>query len=398
MKLTTLVAGLCLIAGANAQTLPENTSAKIDQSVNAFMHTWNIPGASIAIAKDGKLIYSKGFGFADKGISERAGTGHLFRIASVSKPVTSIAIMKLVQEGKLSLNDKVFGKDALLDQPYYLSVIKDPRIYDVTVKELLEHTSGWDRDFHCDGYTHSDPAFFPLHVTAILQEANPVGDSTLIKFSLLKGLNHKPGSVYAYSNVGYLVLGKIIEKITGRSYEEYVRTEILSPLDIHTMALGKNLPDKKRKNEVCYYGQDKTRSVYGDGKLVPWQYGGFNVEAMNAHGGWIASAEDLTKLMAGIDGKGKDILKPAYVSLMKQGGAVNDSYAKGWSVNDAGNAWHTGSLDGSASFVGQTSDGYTWAVLLNSRADNSAGFWSALDRLPWTCVRLLDENVPATKL
>ena len=89
----------------------------------------------------------------------------------------------------LKLSDSVFGSSRVLSSPYYLGAITDSRCYNMTIKQLLEHTAGWDRDIACDGYSHCDPISFPLHVTSALGEGNPVGDSTLIKFLLGKGLN-----------------------------------------------------------------------------------------------------------------------------------------------------------------------------------------------------------------
>jgi CubicO group peptidase (beta-lactamase class C family) len=375
LSLIGLVLGSYLIKAETAAT----TDYTVDQQINDFMLQWQINGGEVVITKDGKTIYDKAFGYSDNAKETPVKPDNLFRIASVSKPITSMGIMKLVEQGKLSLDEKVFGN--ILDQDYYLSAITDKRIYEITVKELLEHTSGWDRNVGVDGYDHSDPAFFPLHVTAEMNEPNPVGDSTLVKFLLKKGLNNDPGTHYAYSNVGYLVLGKIIEKKSGMKYEDFIQKNILQPAGVNHIELGKNLI--REKNEVEYCGNSTTASCYGTGKIVPWQYGGFNVEAMNAHGGWIATAEDLTKLL------NAHILNNATDAVMTQPGQVNPGYAKGWNVNKAGNRWHTGSMDGTASFICKTADGYTWAFLFNSRADNSDKFWKAFDRLPWECLKEL---------
>lgn len=370
----------------------------VDNQINNFLDTWDLNGAGVAITKDGKLIYNKGFGYSDLKRTKAVLPDDLFRIASVSKPITSIAIMKLFQEGKLSISDTVFGENRILDQNYYTGVITDKRIYSITIQNLLEHTSGWDRYAPCDGYSHSDSPFFPLHVTSVLGETNPVGDSSLIKFSLLKGLVHDPGTTYVYSNVGYLVLGKIIEKITGMKYEEYVENNIFQPLGINDIHLGKNLLTNAQEREVEYFNTSSVRSCYGDGKKVPSQYGGFSIEAMNAHGGWIASAADLTKLILAVDGFSTvpDILSPEAIKVMSSGGSENQHYAKGWYVN-SGNWFHTGSLDGSSSYICRTADGYTWAFLFNSRSDNSNAFWNALDKLPWNCLQAIEE-VPDTDL
>jgi CubicO group peptidase (beta-lactamase class C family) len=373
LSLSALVLGSYFIKAQTAAT----TNYTVDQQITDFMLQWNISGAEVAITRDGKMIYDKAFGYSDKAKATAASTDNLYRIASVSKPITSMGIMKLVENGRLSLDDKVF-KD-ILTQDYYASVISDERIYDITVKQLLEHTAGWDRNVPCDGFDHSDPAFFPLHVTEEMHEPNPVGDSTLVKFLLKKGLDNAPGTNYAYSNVGYLVLGKVIEKVSGMKYEKYIETAVLNPAGAKNIHLGKNL--SKYPHEADYIGNSTTYSCYGNGKLVAWQNGGFNVEAMNAHGGWIATAEDLTKLM------NANVLSASTEKLMTEPGSVNPGYAKGWFVNKSGNHWHTGSMDGTASFICKTADGYTWAFLFNSRADNSDKFWKAFDRLPWECIR-----------
>jgi CubicO group peptidase (beta-lactamase class C family) len=396
MRTTIIAASMLLTTLLNAQT---GMNSAVDNKIEKFMSDWGIPAAAVAITKDGEMIYNKGFGYSDMAKTKPAEADDLYRIASVSKPITAVAIMKLVEEGKLSLTEKVFGRGKILDQPYYLKVINDKRIYDITINDLLEHTSGWDRNKPCDGFPHSDPAFFPLHVSSTLHEPNPVGDSTLIKFSLMKGIHHAPGTTYSYSNIGYLVLGKVIEKVSKMKYEEYVQQNIFDPLDIHDIRLGKNLLADKQNKEVEYSSSHTTSSAYGNGKMVPWQYGGFNIEAMNAHGGWIASAESLTKLMLAVDGSktSSDILRNETIKDMNTSASINKNYAKGWSINNSNNRWHTGSMDGTASFVCITNNGYTWAFLLNSRSTSSDAFWRAFDRLPWECVNTLQEIASNTK-
>ncbi|HEY0030286.1 MAG TPA: serine hydrolase domain-containing protein [Bacteroidia bacterium] len=370
-----------------------------DKLISNFLSTWEIPGAGVAITKNGKLIYNKGFGFSDRANAEPAKPYNIYRIASVSKSITSIAIMKLAEEGRLSLTDRVFGAGAFLDQSYYLHAISDDRIYSITIQQLLEHTSGWDRAVPCDGYSHSDPPFFPLHVAAVVGESNPVSDCALIKFSLMKGLDKNPGTAYAYSNIGYLILGKVIEKITGMSYEKYVKESIFKPLSITDIHLAKNLSSDKQEREAEYNNKTITSSCYGDDVKAPWQYGGFNIEAMHAHGGWIASAADLTKLMLAVDGfsSSPNILTDASIQQMSKPCSVNKSYAKGWSVNAGNNWWHTGSLNGTSAFICRTNNGYTWAFLFNSRSDNSSAFWNALDRLPWECLAAMS-SIPDVNL
>ncbi|MBA3970611.1 MAG: beta-lactamase family protein, partial [Bacteroidetes bacterium] len=397
MKINIGITFLAFLTTFNLGAQPVQTSQHIavDQQIIKFMKLWNITGGAVAITKDGKTIYNKGFGYSDQNKTKKAKADDLYRIASVSKPITSIGIMKLLENGQLSLTDKVFGKGNILDQPYYLQVITDHRIYDITIQHLLEHTGGWDRNVPYGDYSHSDPAFFPLLVTSTLSEPNPVGDSTLIKFMLKKGLDNNPGANYSYSNVGYLVLGKVIEKITGMKYAAYIEKAVLKPAGIINIQLGKNLLASRHIRETEYSSTSTTLSCYGDGTRVPWQYGGFNIEAMNAHGGWIASASDLTKLLLSVDGlaTSPDILNGTTIKAMTAPGNVNKGYAKGWCVNSKNTWWHTGSMDGTSSFVCRTTDGYTWAFLFNSRGTNSDTFWQEFDRLPWNCLKTMSTAV-----
>jgi CubicO group peptidase (beta-lactamase class C family) len=394
-RITALITFLLIALFFKAQhgvALPGHGQA--DSLIKAFMLRWKINGGSVAIAKDGKLIYSKGFGYADNGRSQPASPYHLFRVASLSKPVTSIAIMKLVEEGRLSLTDTVFGHGKILDQPYYLDVISDARIYNITVQQLLEHTAGWETAVPYKNNSHCDPVFFPLQVTQEEEAVNPVPDSTLVRFSLRNGVHHEPGKVFAYSNIGYLVLGKIIEKLSSGSYEAFVSHAVLQPAGVADMHAGKNLLCDKLEREAEYDARYRVSSCYGNGTEVPAQYGGFNLEAMNAHGGWVATSEALVKLILAVDGfdSRPDILSPRSIQTMSSAGIVNKGYAKGWAVNAHGNWWHTGSLDGTAALMCRSADGYVFSFLFNSRSDNSEVFWTEFDALPWRFIRSL--NVP----
>ena len=386
-----------------AQTgIPVPQMAHCDQLVLNFLNQYNIPGATLAIARQGKLVYARGFGEASLDGSELTQPHHLFRIASVSKPITGIAIMKLVQDGQLALSDKVFGAGGRLANHPYLSTVSysDNRLEDITIQHLLEHRAGWNRDVDCISganppypwtINHCDPIGFPLYVTQLYGETNPVREEVLIRFLMEKGLNFAPGTAYAYSNIGYLVLGEVIEAVTGLSYEDYVKTALLAPLGICDMHIGHNLLADKRPREAEYQGNGYTApSCYGTGQNVPWEYGGWNLEAMDAHGGWIATARDLVRLLSAVDGFATrpDLLSSSTIQTMTTPSGQNVNYAKGWSVNGANNWWHTGALDGTASIWVRSNNGYLWALILNKRIiDGSANaFWAALDGLPWNCV------------
>ncbi|MBK9193958.1 MAG: serine hydrolase [Flavobacteriales bacterium] len=393
-----------LLAGtARAQTgiaVPSMTAC--DAAVQDILSTHGVNGASFALAKNGKLVFSRSYGHADLALSETTYPHHLFRLASVSKPITSIAVMLAVQNGQLALSDKVFGPGGLLENHVYLGAAPytDMRLHDITVLQLLQHTAGWDRDIDCfpsptSPYTWTtdgcDPISAPLHITQVLGEANPMDKYMPIAFLMAHGLDHDPGSTYAYSNIGYLVLGVVLESISGMSYEDYVKSNVLEPLGICDMHTGRNLMLDKLEREVEYEGNGYTApSCYGTGALVPWEYGGWNLEAMDAHGGWVASARELVKLLVAVDGftTKPDILNAASINAMVDPCAVNSGYAAGWSVNPFNNWWHTGSLDGTATMIARSSNQYTWAILLNKReiGNLSGAFWTAIDQLGWDCI------------
>lgn len=387
----------------NAQTgIPVPEMAQCDALVKEFLANYDIPGATFALSKNGKIVYMRAFGFSDINKTTPTRPHHLFRIASLSKPVTAVAIMKLVENGQLALSAKVFGTGGILqNHPVFSNTtITDSRIYDITVQNLLEHSAGWNRSINCNPdpttpypwfVSGCDPIGFPLHVTEQTGTPNPVTQEALIKFLLQKGLDFAPNTGYAYSNIGYLVLGEIIEQITGKSYVDYVKNSILAPLGIYDMHIANNLLSEKQEREGEYVGYGpgyETLSMYGDGSYVPYEYGGFNINAMDAHGGWIATARDLVRLLVAVDGFSTkpDILQSATITTMTTPSANASFYAKGWTVNSANNWWHTGALPGTASILVRTSGGYTWTVILNKRNIEDPSFFSALDALPWNCI------------
>ena len=385
---------------AIAQTgIPVPQMTQADNLVKSFMNTYAIPGLTIALSKNGKIVYMRGFGYEDVAKTIPVQPNNLFRIASCSKQITAIAIMKLFQEGKLTMSSKVFGTGGILENSPIISTatITDNRIYNITVSQLLEHTAGWDRDINCNPnptppysryFSGCDPINNPLSVSLKFGSPNPVSENYLIKYLLEKGLNFNPGARYAYSNIGYLCLGAIIEKLSGKTYENYVKTDILEPLGIYDMHTGGNLLSHKMEREVEYVSTEGNNlSVYGTGQQVPWQYGGMNVTAMSAHGGWISTARDFVKLLSAVDGFSTkpDILTQATISEMTKASTANPNYAKGWLVNSSGNWWHTGAIPGTASIVVRTSGGYSWFVIMNKRGTNNA-FWTALDNLGWNII------------
>jgi len=119
--------------------------AAYDDPMTAFLREHDPPGAALAVTYLGRLVYARGFGHADLEEREPVRPASLFRIASLSKPVTAAAVMHLVEQGKLRLDDRVFP---ILNLPPQLGRRSrfDPRWHDITVRHCLQHTAGWDRD------------------------------------------------------------------------------------------------------------------------------------------------------------------------------------------------------------------------------------------------------------
>lgn len=352
------------------------------KTINLFMRKWSIAGASVAISKDGELVYASGFGYADTAAHEMVQPYHKFRIASISKLVTAVAIMKLNEEGKLSVNDRVFGPDAILNDPYFSSP-KDKRAYGITVAHLLSHEGGWSQRW-------GDQMFMPLIVAEKMGVKPPADTRTIIRFALDKRLHFTPGTGKAYSNLGYSILGLVIEKASGTSYEDYCKKAVLEPLGIFDMTLARNLPDKKAPYEVTYYEPADVllkQSIYGTGELVEPAYGGNDIEALGGAGAWLATAPDLLRLMLAVDGlpSCKDILSQESIRFMTD----NESGAApvGWKTTTYnGTWWRTGSFPGSAGMIKRQSDGFGWVVLLNSSAWNGPEIYSYINNMMYRVI------------
>jgi CubicO group peptidase (beta-lactamase class C family) len=181
-------------------------------------------------------------------------------------------------------------------------------------------------------------------------------------------LDHPPGTAYAYSNFGYCVLGRVIEKVTGLTYPQAVAQRVLTPCGITDMQIAGNAPMERAPNEVVYYGQK-------DGDPYKW-----NVRRMDSHGGWIATPTALVKFFLRVDGfpTVPDLLRDDTLRSMTTPTAANPNYACGFAVNRVPNWWHAGSLPGTQSIFVRTASGLCWAAVANTRAEGLD-----LDRMMW---------------
>jgi N-acyl-D-amino-acid deacylase len=367
-----------------------------DEWMKAFMAEHKVPGGSLAIVREGKLIYSRGFGWADRDAKESVQPESLFRIASVSKPITAVAVLKLVEQGKLKLDGKVL--DYLKYEPHFEEGKKfDERWKEVTIAHCLSHAGGWDRD------VSYDPMFQALRMAKSLQIELPILPEHIIRYQLGQPLDFNPGERYAYSNFGYSLLGRIIEKATGQPYEKYVQAEVFQPLGITQPRIGGSLLDQRADGEVRYYDfQDRQgTATVGPGageKKVPISYGVWRQETLDSHGGWIASAADLAKFAAAFDliEEGKrtrgGLLQPESVQQMfsshsnilstEDKSKIIGHYGYGWMLKDESGsdgktqsvARHGGSLACTASSLMHFPGGINLAVLFNSGQNKDGKF------------------------
>lgn len=351
-----------------------------DRAMEHFIAARGMPGGALAVVKDGRLVHARGYGWADRERGLPVVPSSLFRVASISKPVTGIATLKLVEQGRLKLDARPF--DLISPQPLP-GAKPDSRLRSITIRHCLQHTGGWDRD------KSFDPMFRSKIIAEAVKEPAPAGAEAVIRYMLGQPLDFDPGTRYAYSNFGYCVLGRVIERVTGKPYEQFVREAVLAPAGIKSMRLGRSLEAGRAPGEVRYYMPEAglAESVFsGTPAAVAWPYGGFNLEAMDAHGGWLASAVDLVRLAAVL----RDPIKcplllpetwrelhappPAPVSRAENGTLKETYYSCGFMARpvDAAagrvNYWHTGSLPGTYTLLVRRWDGLAWAALFNQRS------------------------------
>ncbi len=323
---------------------------------DGFLRNHGIPGVSVAVARSGRIVYAQGFGLANPEAGEAVTPAHQFRIASISKPFTAALVFALIEKGRLRLSDRVFGTGGILGHVYGAQPYRR-YVEDITVEHLLTHTAGgWPNDA-------SDPMF----------SNRQMNHDQLVSWTLDNlPLTSQPGSAYAYSNFGFCLLGRVIEKATRQYYATMMRDLVFHPAGITQMRIAGNTLALRAPQEVVYGASDS--DAYG-----------MNVTRMDAHGGWVASARDLVRFAVAVDGTyARPVLRPESVAVMTTP-TVNPNYAKGWSITGR-NWWHNGSLPGTSSVMVRTPGGLCWAALANGRNSKTDSV-AAIDRMMWDVVK-----------
>ncbi len=373
----------------SGEVIPELDA--FDAAMRGLLFDWGLPGTQLAVAYDGRLVFDRGYGYADVEAGEAVQPDHRFRIASVSKTITAVGALRLVDTGQLALNDAVFP---LLDLEPFPNATIDPRLETITVEQLMIHAGGWNSG------ASGDPQYVPLLQLAatVAGEPGPPEATTIIRLMLGSGLDYDPGTASIYSNFGFNVLGRVIETVSGQTYEAFIQEQVFAPAGIQTMQLGKTRLDERAEGEVRYYQPPEypatVPSVFPGEGFVPFAYGSFYMDVMDSHGGWIARASDLARYALVIDGqRGTALLQPDMVAAMTttphppgQGlnGAATGDPADGlaWVVQDGplGREWaHTGALGGStAALLLRNDEGLTLAFVANTLPADVVGFFDAL--------------------
>jgi N-acyl-D-amino-acid deacylase len=347
---------------------------RLDEVMKQILARHEVPGAAVAITHNGKLIVARGYGWADIEAHQPVQPITLFGLASVSKPITGVTILKLVEAGRLHLDDHVFQLLGELRTPPGHRL--DPRLKEITIRMLLEHAGGWDRT------KSGDPTGFGEKVHNELNVPLPVTIDQLIYYMNGQPLDFTPGTEQKYSNYGFAILGRVIEKVTGQPYVQNVEQNTLEPMGIRGIKMSS---DRTPEKEAPYLPGEAKRYVAGTTKPLE---AGHNIAAAPA-GGWCGSAVALARFLTAIDGTrtGKTFLDAAMMKQMlarpeppleirKNGawfGLAWDAVREmpNWPQEENGSSEHLaygkdGGLPGISTWIQHLPGGIDWVVLFNA--------------------------------
>lgn len=351
-----------------------------DDTMIEFMESHNIADGQLAVTYRGKLVLARSY---EHNSNAPTTIRSRYRIASVSKPITSTLIHRAQQDGLLSLDDTV---GQYLDLSTLPGQDLDPRLPGVTIRDLLQQLGGFGDPAEY-GY---DPVFNDQAVAAAIGEGYPVLKSHILRYMNGRSLIHEPGTTYAYSNYGYMLVGMILEKATGLAYGAYA-DQILNPVGIYDMRQSRSQLHRQYPGEARYYSGTTARTVIDNsGDIVPVEYGGLNFENNSSYGGWTASAVEIVRWLSNLD------------NPLAEGAIINSAsrtqmfdlpenyllpynfgdyyYASGWAVRRYGpgryNTWHSGGLPGTMTYAVRYFTGIDYMVAFD-RSDLSVPDWYA---------------------
>ena len=358
MRFTTGAIVLCLASAAAIASAQESTrspepvkagattgstTVSIDDYVQSRMHKRNIPGVSVAVVQDGKVVLAKGFGVANVELSVPATENTVYQLASVTKTFTATATMMLVEEGKLGLDDKITAR--LPDLPAAWG--------EVTVRHLLNHTSGIKsytavRDFH----KTSRKDYAQREILDLVAKEPP---------------EFAPGEKWNYNNTGYFLLGMLIEKVTGKKYGEFLEERIFKPLGMkHTRVNDLHAVIPNRAKGYTWDGKKLRNGEY----VSPTQpfSAGMLVSTVNDLAKWDAALGTETLLK-------KSSLEQMWTpTKLRKGGEAD--YGFGWSIGKVTGhrlVAHGGGIPGFSTELSRYRDDNLTVIVLTNADNGNAG-------------------------
>ena len=349
-----------------------------------------MPAASVAVSLKGKLIYQRAFGYRDLERKTNLQPNQPFRAASLSRILTVVAALQLVDRGKLKLNQSVYQ---MLDVKPWKEDSVDERSRDITVLNLLQETAGHDQR------ATFDPGLIPTRIARRMGlNKGTLAPDELMQYMLSQSLTYTPGSKSKTSSYGYFLLGRVIEKASGQPYEKYVMENIAEPIGLSSLTMSRTDPAQRSKQEVknvqragAYYPK-----IAGDdaGQWVLFNEGGINFDLLDASHGWMISPSDMLNLMTAIqaspssllsdDAKVLLIAKPDYFLARKDPGRVWKACSLFCrKTNNGITFWrHTQDLNCCAGLVCFSTSGLSYCFMFNTQntaaGENPKDFFDGL--------------------
>jgi len=333
----------------------------LDDAVSSFLREHGLTGASVAIAKDGRVVATRAYGVMGEADPTPTRVDSLFRYASMSKPITAAAVLQLAQAGGLSLDQPAL---AILAKRVLIPAGADPRLRQITVRQLLQHVSGLNEKI--DPFFNDQPG--------VREAFGPTGPSSCVdaaRWFVGLPMAADPGTRFAYVNMNYCLLSLIIEAITKQPYDQAVQDLVLSPRGIHDAVLGHS--QSPAPGEVAHRTQPADQSG-----------GGHFMESLLGAGAWVGTAVDLVRFLDGFDPTkpGYHLLQPQLFAHLldpppgREPGGI--TWGLGVEVFGPDTFGHTGSLAGARGMMQHRADGITWAILVNGTFANHGAVLQAL--------------------
>ncbi len=349
----------------------------IDRAMVESLKRGSIPGGAIAIAKNGRLVYARGYGYADIEADVPASPETMFRMGSISKTMTGLSVMKLIEQGAelwngqpLSLNTRAFD-DVIF--PYFESPTY-VHLADIRLGHLLTHTGGWYEQHESyglpvQGFAGSLPLNNTLRIAAGLDIQHTPDCDEIVPYYFPRALDASPGSNVFYSGLGICAAAVVVQALSGKHYATHFRDEFIDPLGLNLgqdrFGYSSDYLAQKKPTEARYYDSFGAAKIQprliemavdfeADGTpvfdgLVDSPYGGMPMRSIWAAGSWAASPVAMMRLATALDrsrrpyAQSQASLDAAFQSVA---GTENGSWGKtGFSTNGK-RIWHGGATHG----------------------------------------------------